>query len=65
MITKKWLGIGLAGLGAVGVLGSFANDLLGRSEFQGVGPRQMMVIIGAGLIFLVGLTLIPLGDKPA
>ena len=65
MITKKWLGIGLASIGALGVLGSFANDLLNLSDYQGIGPRQMMAIIGAGVLFLVGLSLIPLGDRPA
>lgn len=65
MMTKKWLGIGLAVLGAVGVLGSFVNDLLNLSEYQGVGPRQKMAIIAAGALLLVGLSLIPLGDKPA
>lgn len=64
MVTKKWLGIGLAGLGAVGIVGSFANDLLNMSEYQGIGPSQRMAILAAGLLILVGLSLIPLGNKP-
>jgi hypothetical protein len=65
MVTKKWLGIGLAGLGIVGIFGSFANDLLNLSEYQGIGPSQRMAILAAGLLTLVGFSLIPLGNKPA
>jgi hypothetical protein len=65
MVTKKWLGIGLASLGALGIAGSFANDLLNLSEYQGVGPSQMIAILAAGLLLLIGLSLIPLGNKPA
>ncbi len=64
MVTKKWLGIGLAGLGIVGILGSFANDILNMSEYQGIGPSQRMAILAASLLVVVGLTLIPLGNKP-
>lgn len=64
MVTKKWLGIGLAGLGFVGIIGSFANDLLNMSEYQGIGPSQRMAILAAGLLILVGLSLIPLGNQP-
>ncbi|MFK7800708.1 MAG: hypothetical protein AB8G95_03660 [Anaerolineae bacterium] len=64
MITKKWLGIGLASLGTVGIIGSFANDLLNLSEYQGIGPSQRMAILAAGLLILVGVSLIPLGNKP-
>lgn len=65
VITKKFMGIGLTAAGLLGILIAFANDLLGRSDFQGIGPRQMMVIILASILLLVGLSLIPLGDKPA
>ncbi|MEM8859919.1 MAG: hypothetical protein AAGD96_16445 [Chloroflexota bacterium] len=64
-VTKRWLGIGLTLAGVLGILIAFANDLLGRSDFQGIGPRQLMVIILATILLLVGLSLIPLGAKPA
>ena len=65
VITKRMLGAGfvLAGLGAI--IGMFALDLLGAGQFQGIGPAQRQAMLAAGAAILVGLTLIPLGDKPA
>ncbi len=65
MITKRKLGIlfilaGLAGAGAL-----LAVDLLGAGAFQGIGPAQRKgLLIAAGLVGL-GLTLLPLGNRPA
>lgn len=65
VITKRMLGASfvLAGLGAI--IGMFALDLLGAGQFQGIGPAQRQAMLAAGAAILVGLTLIPLGDKPA
>ena len=65
MVTKRQLGIGLSLLGALVFIGTLAIDWLGAGNFSGIGPYQRLSLIGAGLTFLVGLTLIPLGDKPA
>ena len=65
VVTKRIMGIGLTAAGILGMVVAFANDVLGRSDFQGIGPRQLMVIILAGILLLVGLSLIPLGDRPA
>jgi hypothetical protein len=65
MITKRQLGIGFILLGLLAIVGSFAIDLAGAGNFQGVGPAQRVALLGAGLVIVVGLTLLPLGDKPA
>jgi hypothetical protein len=65
MVTKRQLGILfiLLGLGAAGAM--FIMDLLGAGQFQGIGPAQQRALLAAGLVVLVGLTLLPLGDRPA
>jgi hypothetical protein len=65
MITKRQLGIIfiLLGLGAAAAM--FVMDLLGAGQFQGIGPAQQRALLVAGLVMLVGLTLLPLGDRPA
>ena len=65
MISKRQLGIGFILLGLLAIVSSFAIDLVGAGNFQGIGPAQRLALLGAGLVILVGLTLLPLGDKPA
>jgi hypothetical protein len=65
MITKKQLGIGLSVIGALILVGTFLIDLIGAGNFSGIGPYQQLALLGAGLMILVGLSLIPLGDRPA
>lgn len=64
-MTKRQLGILMiaAGLGLVLLL--FAADLLGTSQFNGVGPVQRLAVGAALVTILIGLTLLPLGDRPA
>jgi hypothetical protein len=64
-ITKRQLGIGFILLGAAVIVGMFAVDLLGAGQFQGIGPAQQRVLIAAGLVVLLGFSLLPLGDRPA
>lgn len=63
-ITKRQLGICLALLGLAGVLLPFVRDWLGGS-YAGIGPAQRLLLIASALVFLLGLSLIPLGDRPA
>jgi hypothetical protein len=49
----------------VAIIATFAVDWLGAGNFQGVGPAQRVALIGAGLVIVVGITLLPLGDRPA
>lgn len=65
MITKKQLGLCFIALGLLAILGSFAIDLLHAGQFQGIGPTQKLGILAAGAIIAMGLSLLPLGDKPA
>lgn len=64
-MTKRQLGLLFIGLGFIGAASTFIVDLLGAGQFQGVGPAQQAALFAAGLLVLVGLTLVPLGDRPA
>jgi hypothetical protein len=64
-ITKRQLGYLLIALGVLAVLGSFANDMLGAGNYQGIGPTQRLALLAAGGVILVGVSLWPLGDRPA
>ena len=65
MITKKQLGIGVALFGLLLAIGILAIDWLGAGEQAGIGPTQRIALIGALALFIMGLTLVPLGDRPA
>lgn len=65
MLTKRHLGIGFMIISLVAVVGSFAFDLLGGGQFHGIGPAQRLGLLAAGALFLIGLSLYPLGDRPA
>jgi hypothetical protein len=64
-LTKRQLGglIGLAGLG--GLLAVLASDRLGAGQWQGLGPAQWQALGVAVGVTVLGLTLLPLGDRPA
>ena len=64
-MTKRQLGITLVLLGLGASLGLFLIDQAGATRFGGVGPLQRVAMLGSSLMVLVGLTLIPLGDRPA
>ena len=64
-MSKRQLGLLLVGLGVTAVIGLFVVDLLGAGQFSGIGPAQRLALLGAGFVILLGLSLIPLGDKPA
>ena len=64
-MTKKQLGLGFMALGITAVIGLFGIDLLGAGQFNGIGPAQRLALLGAGGVILLGLSLLPLGDKPA
>ena len=65
MITKRVLGIGFIVVGLLGITAMFVRDLTGTAEFGGIGPAQKLALIGGGLVIFIGLTLLPLGDRPA
>lgn len=64
-VSKRILGILLLSLGAIAVLGMLAVDWVGAGADAGFGPAQR-VGLGVGLgVAAFGLSLIPLGDRPA
>lgn len=65
MVTKRQLGLLFILLGVGGIIGMFAIDIIGAGQFQGIGPAQRRAILIAGLLALVGVSLLPLGDRPA
>jgi uncharacterized membrane protein len=65
MITKKQLGLGLSILGATIAIAVLAVDWIGAGQFIGLGPIQKIGLAIGLLLFLVGLSLLPLGDKAA
>ncbi|MCP4422117.1 MAG: hypothetical protein GY805_36355 [Chloroflexi bacterium] len=64
-MSKKQLGFLFIGIGSVGIAALFAVDLLRATQFSGIGPIQRLGLLAAGVLVFVGLTLLPLGDKPA
>ena len=65
MITKRKVGLALIGIGILIVGGTVAVDLIGAGQWGGFGPSQQAALIGGLLILVIGLTLLPLGDRPA
>ncbi|MBE7529757.1 MAG: hypothetical protein HS099_08515 [Ardenticatenaceae bacterium] len=64
-MTKRQLGFLFIALGVTAVLGLFALDIVRAGQHQGIGPAQKQARVAAGLAVLVGLTLLPLGNRPA
>lgn len=65
MVTKRQLGIGIACFGLLAIIAILAVDWLGAGNELGIGPTQRLALAGAFALFLVGVTLIPLGNRPA
>ncbi len=65
MVTKRQLGIIFIAIGMLGTLGTLAVDIVSAGNFQGIGPMQRLSLLGFGLLLFVGITLLPLGNRPA
>ena len=65
MITKRQLGLLFILLGVGAAAAMFAMDLIGAGQFQGVGPAQRRALLVAAVAVAIGLSLLPLGDRPA
>ena len=65
MITKRMVGIALALLGVAIIGGTMGVDLINAGKWSGLGPAQQLAIAVGLIVSLVGLTLIPLGNRPA
>ena len=65
MVTKRQLGLLFIVLGIGAAVALFGIDLLGAGQFEGIGPAQRQALMAAGAVVLLGLSLWPLGDRPA
>lgn len=64
-LSKRQLGL-LIVMGGVGLAAvTLAINLFGLGRFNGIGPAKQLALIGAGAIIVFGLSLVPLGDRPA
>lgn len=64
-MTKRQLGILFIVAGVAAAAGMFVLDFAGAGQFQGIGPAQQLALIAAGVVIVIGLTLLPFGDRPA
>lgn len=64
-VSKRQLGIALTLIGILGFLGILAIDLVGQGRESGIGPAQAIALVFMALVTVFGLSLIPLGDRPA
>jgi hypothetical protein len=64
-LTKRQLGLLCLLLGSSLAVVTLAADLVGAGRFGGLGPAQRQALAAAGLLLVFGLTLLPLGNRPA
>jgi hypothetical protein len=63
--TKRHLGLVMAVGGVLGFFAILAVDIIDVGREGGIGPAQRIALVSMVVSTLVGLTLLPLGDKPA
>jgi hypothetical protein len=63
-ITKRQLGLLFIAAGILGAVGLLGLDIV-RGRFGDFGPTQILAVAGCAFVVVVGLTLLPLGDRPA
>jgi hypothetical protein len=64
-LTKRQLSWLMLAAGSILAIASVGTYLLGLGQFSGFGPaKQQMLGLGVWLL-LFGVTLLPLGDRPA
>ncbi len=64
-LTKRQLGLFIV-LGGIALAAfTLSVNLLGLGRFSGIGPAKQLALLAAGAIVLFGLSLLPLGNRPA
>ncbi len=64
-LSKRQLGLLLLASGAAGMVAVLAIDVIDAGREGGIGPTQRLALGGMILVTLVGLSLLPFGDRPA
>jgi hypothetical protein len=64
-LTKRQLGLLIILAGASPAAITLAANGVGLGHFSGFGPAKQLALVGAGAIALFGLSLLPLGQRPA
>ncbi len=64
-MTKRQLGWLSLGAGGLVVAATLAADLVGAGRFGGLGPAQQQALAGGVVLVVFGLSLLPLGHRPA
>jgi hypothetical protein len=64
-LTKRQLGWLCLGAGVVLLAATLGADLVGAGRFGGLGPAQRQALAASGVLVLFGLSLLPLGQRPA
>mgnify|MGYP000170983749 CR=1 FL=1 len=64
-LTKRQLGWLLILAGGLGALAGLGVDVVSAGGWPGLGPAQAQAVGAAALLALLGLSLLPLGDRPA
>lgn len=65
IMTKRQLGLLFILMGAAAAVAIAAVDFLGAGNFQGIGPAQRLALIACAASILLGISLVPMGDRPA
>ena len=64
-LTKRQMAWLIMAGGALLALVTLSADLVGAGRFGGLGPAQRQALLAGGLIIAFGLSLLPLGRRPA
>lgn len=64
-ISKRLLGILMSLGGIAGIAGLFLLDALRNSEDAMIGPAQQLAFVVLIAVVIIGISLIPLGKRPA
>ena len=64
-LTKRQLGLVIIAGGVTLAVVTGAVNLFGLGHFNGFGPAKQLALLGAGAIVMFGLSLVPLGNRPA
>ncbi len=63
-VSKRQFGLLLLSIGGLTLIGLLLLDTLGGGREGGIGPAQQIGIGLSALMTLLGLSLVPFGDKP-